>query len=57
MPTYIIILCTLNANTIICMTNKNLPAYLWYLLKEQGFPEDFTMDILKKFCKAATVVD
>jgi hypothetical protein len=57
MPTYIIISCTLDTETIICMMNKNLPAYLWYTLKEQGFPEDFIMDILKKSCKAATVAD
>jgi hypothetical protein len=34
MPTNIIIPCTLDAKTIICMMNKNLPAYLWYTLKE-----------------------
>jgi hypothetical protein len=51
MPAYIIIIIpfTLDAETIICMMNKNLSAYLlWYTLKEQGFPEDFITDILKK---------
>ena len=57
MPTFIIIPSTLDAKAIICMMNKNLPAYLWHTLLDQGFPEDFITNLLNSSCEAATVAD
>ncbi len=39
------------------MMNKNLPAFLWYMLGEQGMPEDFIKDLLHKRCEASLVAE
>jgi hypothetical protein len=37
---------------LIGMMNKNLPAFLLNVLKEQGLPEEFIDDLLKNSCEA-----
>jgi hypothetical protein len=54
MPTCIIIPNTPDAETMICMMNKNIAAYLQYTLIEQGFSQDFVKSLLEKLCEAAT---
>jgi hypothetical protein len=54
-PTYIIIPNTPDAETMICMMNKNLPAYLWHTFLEQGFPAAFVKELLKKSCEATAL--
>ncbi len=52
MPTHIIIPNTPEAERLIGMMNKNLPAFLLNVLKEQGLPEEFINDLLKNSCEA-----
>ncbi len=42
MPTYVVIPNTFKAERMLIMMNKNLPAFLYHMLLEQGLPEDFT---------------
>ncbi len=51
-PTYIIIPNTPEAERMVGMMNKNLLAYLWHMLIEQGPPEDFITSLLNKSCMA-----
>ena len=37
------------------MMNKNLPAFLWHMLWEQGFQEDFITKLIKGTCEATQV--
>ncbi len=39
------------------MMNKNLPAFLSNMLKEQGLPKEFIKDLIKKSCEASLVTD
>jgi hypothetical protein len=34
------------------MMNKNLPAFLWHMMKEQGLPDEFIDDLLNNSCEA-----
>ncbi len=52
MPTHIIIPNAPEAERMVGMMNKNLPAFLWHVLIEQGLPEDFITSLLNKSCKA-----
>jgi hypothetical protein len=54
-PMYIIIPNTLKAEQMVRMMNKNLPAFLWHMLLEQGLPEQFITDLNKKTCEAHMV--
>ena len=47
-PTHLIIPTTPEAERMITMTNKNLPAYLYHTLIEHGLPEEFVEDLLSK---------
>ncbi len=51
-PTHIIIPNTPEAERMVGMMNKNLPAFLWHMLIEQGLPEDFISGLLNKLCEA-----
>jgi hypothetical protein len=51
-PTHIIIPSTPEAERMVGMMNKNLPAFLWHMLIEQGLPEDFISGLLNKLCEA-----
>ncbi len=53
--TTIIFPITSEAKRMALMMNKNLPAFLWHMLHEQGMPEDFVKDLLHKMCKALVV--
>ncbi len=52
MPTHLIILNTPKAERLVGMMNKNLPAFLLNVLKEQGLPDDFINNLLKNSCEA-----
>jgi hypothetical protein len=56
-PTTIIIPITAKAERMSLMMNKNLPAFLWHMLHDQGMPEDFIKDLLGKLCKAYLVAN
>ncbi len=56
-PTTIIILITAKAKRMSLMINKNLLAFLWHMLRDQGMPEDFIKDLLGKLCEASLVAD
>ncbi len=56
-PTHVVIPNTKDAEAILGMMNRNLPAYLCYTLQEQGFPDDFIKALLERSCKAATVAE
>ncbi len=45
-PIHIIIPNTPEAERMVGMKNKNLPAFLWHILIEQGLPEDFITGLL-----------
>ncbi len=51
-PTHIIIPNTPEAERMVGMMNKNLLAFLWHILIEQGLPEDFITGLLNKSCEA-----
>jgi hypothetical protein len=52
LPMHLIISNTPEAEQLISMMNKNLSAFLVYVLKEQGFPKELIDDLLKNSCKA-----
>jgi hypothetical protein len=56
-PTHIIIPNTPEAERMVGMMNKNLPAFLWHMLIEQGLPEDFITGLLNESCKATMLAE
>ncbi len=56
-PTHITIPNTPEAERMVGMMNKNLPAFLWHMLIEQGLPEDFITGLLNKSCKATMLAE
>ncbi len=50
MPTHLVIPNTPEAKRLIGMMNKNLPAFLFHTLKEQGLPDKFINELLQKSC-------
>jgi hypothetical protein len=57
MPTHLIIPNTPEAERLVEMMNKNLPAFLQYTLKEQGLPDGFITDLLKNSCEASMLAE
>ncbi len=53
MPTYIVIPNTPKAERMLLMMNKNLPAFLYHMLLEQGLLEEFIKDLLARTCEAS----
>jgi hypothetical protein len=54
-PPTIIIPITAEDEHMAVMMNKNLPAFLWHMLRELGMPTDFMKDLLGKSCEASLV--
>jgi hypothetical protein len=52
MATLLIIPNTPKAEQLVGKMNKNLPAFLLNVLKEQGLPDDFIDNLLKNSCEA-----
>jgi hypothetical protein len=48
---------TPEAERMISMMNKNLPAYLYHTLIEHGLPEDFVEELLEKSCEAMMLAE
>ncbi len=53
MPTYVVIPNTPEVKRMLLMMNKNLPAFLYHMLLEQGLPEEFIKDLLARTCEAS----
>jgi hypothetical protein len=56
-PTHVIIPQAKEAERMIGMMNKNLPAFLHYMLLEVDFPEEFVKKLIKESCKASLVAE
>jgi hypothetical protein len=56
-PTHIIIPNTPEAERMVGMMNKNLPAFLWYMLTEQGLPDQFIKDLANASCEASMLAE
>ncbi len=54
-PTYLIVPLASEAERLVGMMNKNLPAFLWHMLQEQGFPEDFITKLIEEMCETTQV--
>jgi hypothetical protein len=52
-PTTIIIPIMAEAERMALMMNKNLPAFLWHMLREHSMPKEFIKDLLGKSCEAS----
>ncbi len=57
MPTHLVVPNTPEAEHLIGMMNKNLPAFLFHTLKEQGLPDKFINKLLQKLCEATMLAD
>jgi hypothetical protein len=55
--THLIVPLANEAERLVGMMNKILPAFLWHMLREQGFPEDFITKLIKGMCEAALVTE
>ena len=49
-PVQVVIPNTPKAERMILMMNKNVPAYVGNMLKDQGMPETFLMELIRKSC-------
>jgi hypothetical protein len=56
-PVYVVIPQAKEAERMIGMMHKNLLAFLFHLLTEVGFTDDFIKDLLKRTCKASLVAE
>jgi hypothetical protein len=54
-PTHIIVPQTEEAERMVGMMNKNLPAFLYYMLLEIGFTEDIVSKLLRTSCETSLV--
>jgi hypothetical protein len=57
MPTHLVVPNTLEAERIIGMMNKNLPAFLSHMLQEQGLLDEFSKELLQRSCEATMLAD
>jgi hypothetical protein len=53
-PVQVAIPNTPKAERMILMLNKNIPSYIGNVLKDQGLPESFLLDLVKKSCCPTT---
>lgn len=56
-PTHIVIPNTPEAEKMIGMMNKNLPAYLFHTMMDYGLPEEFITDLLENSCEATLLAE
>ena len=56
-PVQAVIPNTPEAERMILMMNKNVPAYIGNVLKDQGMPEPFLMELVKKSCCPTQISD
>jgi hypothetical protein len=57
MPTHLIIPNTPEAEKLVGMMNKNLPAFLFHTLKEQGLPDEFIAELLQRSCEVTMLAE
>ena len=56
-PTHLVVPNTPEAERIINMMNKNLPAYLYHTLIEHGLPVEFVGELLEQSCEATMLAE
>jgi hypothetical protein len=56
-PVYVVIPQAEEAKWMMGMMHKNLPAFLYYILSDAGFTEEFLQDLLCKTCEASLVAE
>lgn len=56
-PTHLVVPNTPEAERMIGMMNKNLPAYLYHTLIDYDLPADFVEDLLKNSCEATMLAE
>jgi hypothetical protein len=56
-PTHVIIPQAKEKERMIGMMNKNLPAFLYHMLLEADFPEEFAKKLIKESCKASLAAE
>jgi hypothetical protein len=56
-PVQAVIPNTPKAEQMILMLNKNVPSYIGNVLKDQGLPESFLLDLVKKSCCLTQVLE
>ncbi len=56
-PTAIIIPIRTEAERMALMMNRNLPSFLWNMLRKHGMPKDFIIDLLGKLFEASLVAN
>jgi hypothetical protein len=56
-PTHLVVPNTPEAERIVNMMNKNLPAYLYHSLIEHGLPQEFVEDLLDHSCEATMLAE
>ena len=56
-PTHLVVPNTPEAERMINMMNKKLPAYLYHTLIEHRLPEDFVEELLEKSCEATMLAE
>jgi hypothetical protein len=54
---HIVISNTPEAKRMVLMMNKNFPAYIVNVLKDQGLPEGFLFEIIKRLCCPVMVLE
>jgi hypothetical protein len=57
MPTHLVVPNTPEAERLIGMMSKNLPAFLLHTLKEQGLPDEFVNELLQRSCEATMLAE
>jgi hypothetical protein len=55
-PTHVIIPQAAEAERMIEIINKNLPAFLYHMLLEADFPDEFAKKLIKEWCKMSFIM-
>jgi hypothetical protein len=56
-PVHVVIPQAEEAERMIGMMNKNLPAFLFHILTEAGFTDDFLQELFRRTCEASLVAE
>ncbi len=56
-PVHIVIPNSPEAERMVIMMNKNLPAYVGHVLKDQGLPDSYLLELVKRLCCPVMVVE
>ena len=56
-PVHIVFPNSPEAERMVIMMNKNLPAYVGHVLKDQGLPDSYLLELVKRLCCLVMVVE